>query len=91
MSDSLRERALVIGQSSEVVPFPYQVDPEKLLRLVVANLAAQLARRRRWRGEPLWSRVGQLTGLGSTYAAALCRWAGYDPQTGRKLGEAVAP
>ena len=58
----------------------YVIDCEERMRLVVANLAA-----RHNRHEPLWSRVSRLTSLGSTFSVALCRWAGFDAHTGRKL------
>lgn len=36
---------------------------------------------------PLWSRVGNLCGVGSTSAKAICRDLGFDPDTGKVLRE----
>lgn len=66
--------------ASDVPPFLFQ----DLLRRVVAILASDHVRRKR-RDPPFWSRVSDATALGSTCAAGLARWAGFDPDTGKEL------
>ena len=61
------------------------VSPERLLRDVVTSLAMRHNRRN---PTPFWDAVSKATYLGGTYSCALCRWAGYDPESGRKLSEA---
>ncbi len=51
---------------------------EDTLRSVIRNCAVR-ANRKHTKIEPRWSVVSQVTAHGSTYSAALCRWAGLDP------------
>ena len=46
-------------------------------RIIIENAHALL--RRKFRGSPLWSMVGQLTGHGSGYSHAICESANLDP------------
>jgi len=52
--------------------------PEETLRRVIRNCATA-AKSHRTKTEPRWSIVSQVTAHGSAYSAALCRWAGVDP------------
>jgi hypothetical protein len=61
------------------------IDPEETLRLVILNLAAKYARPRSHPHVAFWSLVADLVGHGSGYSAALCHWAGVDPDTGMRL------
>jgi hypothetical protein len=51
---------------------------EDTLRRVIRNCAAP-AKHKHTKTEPRWSIVSKVTAHGSTYSAALCRWAGLDP------------
>jgi hypothetical protein len=52
--------------------------PEETLRRVIRNCATP-AKSQRTKTEPRWAIVSRVTAHGSTYSAALCRWAGVDP------------
>ena len=51
---------------------------EDTLRCVIRNCAVPIVAPRVL-GVPRWSVVSDVTAHGSTYSAALCRWAGLDP------------
>lgn len=58
--------------------WPIDEAPEDTLRRVIRNCAVPTMSKRT-KTEPRWSVVSQVTAHGSTYSAALCRWAGLDP------------
>ena len=51
--------------------------PEDVLRWVIQTHGTPV--KRPYTGIPRWSLISQLTGHGSGYSAAMCRWAGVDP------------
>ena len=57
------------------------IPDDELLRRVVQSVTRQMPRRK----EFAWSEVMAAFGLGSTYAAQLCRRFGIDPDTGADL------
>ena len=63
---------------SEHPAWPIDESPEDTLRRVIRNCAVP-GNRKHTKTEPRWSVVSQVTAHGSTYSAALCRWAGLDP------------
>jgi len=58
--------------------WPLDESPETTLRRVIRNCAVPIVAPRVL-GVPRWSVVSDVTAHGSTYSAALCRWAGGDP------------
>jgi hypothetical protein len=58
--------------------WPIDESPEDTLRRMI-RICAIPAKSRRTKTEPRWAIVSQVTAHGSTYSAALCRWAGLDP------------
>ncbi len=60
--------------------WPIDESPEQTVLNVIRNCAVPIAPpNNRALGEPRWSIVSRVTAHGSTYSAALCRWAGLDP------------
>ncbi len=51
--------------------------PEDLLRRIIQTHGTPV--KRPYTGIPRWSLISRLTGHGSGYSAAMCRWAGVDP------------
>jgi hypothetical protein len=62
---------------------------ESALRGVVRSLAYRRMRTPKNRRLPLWSMVGELTGNGSGYSAAICRACGYNSDSGEELAPEV--
>lgn len=58
--------------------WPIPVTAEATLRTLIRN-CARPAGRAKIGARPRWSVVSDLTAHGSGYSAALCRWAGFDP------------
>jgi hypothetical protein len=58
--------------------WPIDASPEQTVRNVIRNCAIP-AKSKRTKTEPRWVIVSRVTAHGSTYSAALCRWAGLDP------------
>jgi hypothetical protein len=79
-AEALRADAL-LKLAHDVEPFK----AAELLRRAVANEAALYARSR-FRIQPFWGAVRELTSLGSNCSAGLARWAGFDPETGTAMG-----
>ena len=75
-------RVTVAMQAQRPEPPPERtvadIPDEELLRRVVLNVTRKRPRRK----EFAWSEVMAAFGLGSTYAAQLCRRFGIDPDTG---------
>lgn len=60
--------------------WPLDEAPEATLRRVIRNCAVPIAPpNNRALGVPRWSVVNDVTAHGSKYSAALCCWAGLDP------------
>lgn len=57
-----------------------------IMRQALWSVVANEARKRRSR-RPLWARVSDLCGLGSTYSEALCVELGFHQDTGEKIRE----
>ena len=64
---------------SDPDPWPFRMPPVVVLRRVIRNCAHAPTSRRQI-VSPLRAIVAQLTGLGGTIPAALCEWAGMDPE-----------
>lgn len=62
-----------------------RLTPEHLIR----RFANMVANRGKWRGQPLWYLVSEITGHGSTYSVEICSGLGFDPH--HKLGEPLQP
>lgn len=92
-AEVLELRAKVAELEAERWPIPDTRGDERytacaLLRRVVRGAALTTQRRReRKRFALMWSAVGELTGLGSGYSAALCRHFGFDHDTGEEVGD----
>jgi len=65
---------------SDAKTWPIDVSPEKTLRQVIRNAGSVPPKGSRARTVPRWSAVGSVTGHGSGYSFALCRWADLDPE-----------
>jgi hypothetical protein len=76
--EALEEAARVAEELIGRPEWPIDELPEDTLRRVIRNCAIP-TKSKRIKTEPRWSIVSQVTAHGSTYSAALCRWAGLDP------------
>lgn len=65
-----------------------KIDPAEALRRIITNAAAVHRHERKRRGyklEPFWCRIGSITHYGSTYSAHLCTSHGFNADTGEAL------
>lgn len=63
---------------------PERLDPHRLIYGAVSVVRSH----RKWRGQPLWTLVSEMTGHGSTYSMEICEDVGFDPH--HKIGDHLA-
>lgn len=77
MKQSMLENADAIAARLRAEGWPSDRTPEETLRRIIQTHGTPA--RRPYTGVPRWSLISQLTGHGSRYSAAICRWADVDP------------
>ena len=81
------QRAAERLQAASTIKLAHDVEPFKvaeLLRRIIASEAASY-QRCRFKKQPFWGAVRDITALGSNCSAGLAKWAGFDPDTGAAI------
>lgn len=69
---------LISDPAVQNAPPPFEgFDPSRELQRIIRLCARRT--KKDLCGRPRWSIVGEITGHGSGYSIALCKWAGVDP------------